>query len=240
MAETITAKILRYDPSTDEAPFYASHKIPYEDAQGDGFMTGLQVLHAVNEQEAIGYDYCCRSGLCGRCSMMIDGKAGLACWTPLTPGEHTFEPLAGFPVIKDLVVDRSRAYQKIIKVTPETLTVNPIKELQPIEHDLYWNTLERINMCRECYSCYATCSALQQGGKWSTYAGPAAMMVIAQHYLDTRDQSDRLLQAVFEGVFDCIQCGFCTEVCPSHINITELIATMQKAAEERDLKPTDA
>lgn len=238
MADTIVAKVYRYDPSVDAEPYYATYEVPFEDSQGDGFMTGLQVLHAINEtQEAIGYDYCCRSGLCGRCSMMIDGKAGLACWTPLTPGEHTFEPLPGFPVIRDLVVDRERAYKRILDVAPATLTVDPIVELQPIEHDLYWNTLERINMCRECYCCYAVCPVLQEEGKWSSYAGPAAMAVIAHHDLDTRDQSDRVGQAVFEGVWECQQCGMCTSVCPSHINITELIAGLREKATERGLVP---
>lgn len=240
MADTIVASIYRFDPSVDEAGTFVDYEIPYEDTKGDGFMTGLQVLHAVNEREPIGYDYCCRSGLCGRCSMMIDGKAGLACWTPLTPGTHTFEPLTGFPVIRDLVVDRERAYQKILKVAPQTLTVDPIVEVKNIDRTLYWDTLERINMCRECYSCYATCSALQINNKWSSFAGPAAMMVIAQHYLDTKDQSDRITQAVFEGVFDCISCGFCTTVCPSHIKITDLIKDMQNAAAERGLKPASA
>ena len=236
MADSVTAKVLRFDPGLDAAPTYKSYDVPWQEDES-GFMTGLQVLHIVNEQENLGYDFCCRSGLCGRCSMMIDGESRLACWTRIEPGEHTFEPLPGFPVVRDLVVDRSRAYDKILKVTPQTQTVDPIVKLKNIDKDLWWNTLERINMCRECMCCYSVCTALQTNDKWSSFAGPAAMMVIAQHYLDTRDQSDRLAQSVFEGVFDCVQCGNCTKVCPSGITITELIGDMQKAAEARGLKP---
>ena len=239
MADIITARVFRYDPSVDAEPSFASFEVPYEDNQGDGFMTALQVLHYINEYiEPIGYDFCCRSGLCGRCSMLVDGTPGIACRIGLTPGEHTFEPLPGFEVIRDLVVNKDRAYKKILAVDPQTKTVDPIVELAPIDHDLYWNTLERINMCRECYSCYAACPVIQGGG-WSTYAGPAAMMVLAMHDLDTRDQSDRIGQAAFEGLFDCIQCGSCTQVCPSYIPITELIGQMQQKAEERGLKPSD-
>jgi len=241
MADVISAKILRYDPSVDEAPAYVTYEVPFEDNQGDGFMTALQVLHYINENcDAIGYDFCCRSGLCGRCSVLVDGKAGLACWTPLAPGEHTFEPLPGFPVIRDLVVDRERAYSRIISVDPETKTIDPIVKLEPVDHDLYWNTLERINMCRECFSCYASCPVVQSAEKSPLYAGPAAMMVLAHHWLDPRDKSDRIGQAAFEGLFDCIQCGMCTSVCPSYINITELIGQMQAEAEARGLKPTQA
>ena len=54
MADTIVAKVYRYDPSVDTEPYFATYEVPFEDTQGDGFMTGLQVLHAINEtQEAI-------------------------------------------------------------------------------------------------------------------------------------------------------------------------------------------
>lgn len=236
MADMVVAKVLRYDPSVDEAPAYVTYEIPWEEDES-GFMTGLQVLHAVNEQESIGYDFCCRSGLCGRCSMVIDGESCLACWKRLEPGEYTFEPLPGFPVIKDLVVDRSRADNKMLNVVPQTQTVDPIVNLKNIDKDLWWDTLERINMCRECMCCYSVCTALQTDGKWDTFAGPAAMAVIAQHYLDTKDQSDRIAQAVFEGAFECVQCGNCTAVCPSGIKIRELIDEMRDIAESRGLKP---
>ena len=240
MADPIIAKVLRYDPSIDAEPAFVEYEVPWEEDES-GFMTALQVLHSINEnQDAIGYDFCCRSGLCGRCGMLVDGEPCLACWKRLEPGEHTFEPLPGFPVIRDLVIDRERAYSKILKVVPQTQTVDPIVNLQNIDENLWWDTLERINMCRECYLCYSVCPALNEQGKWNSYAGPAAMMVIAQHYLDTRDQSDRVGQAAFEGVFDCIQCGACTNVCPSHIKITELIAELQGAAEQRGLKPSQA
>ena len=239
MADSVTAKVLRFDPSLDAAPAYRSYDVPWQEDES-GFMTGLQVLNVVNEQENLGYDFCCRSGLCGRCSMVIDGESRLACWTRIEPGEHTFEPLPGFPEVRDLVVDRRRAYDRILKVTPQTQTVDPIVKLKNIDKDLWWNTLERINMCRECMCCYSVCTALQTNGDWDSFAGPAAMMVIAQHYLDTRDQSDRIAQSVFEGVFDCVQCGNCTKVCPSRITITEIIGDMQKAAEARGLRPATA
>ncbi len=238
MADGITARVLRYDPSMDEEPHFETYEVPWVD-DGTGFMTGLQVLHMINRDfEEIGYDYCCRSGLCGRCSMLIDGEPKLACWTALTPGEHRFEPLSSFPVIKDLVVDRERAYSQFVNANAAIQTINSLTELKPIDYDLYWNTLERINMCRECMCCYEGCMALKVDGGWNDYVGPGAMMVIAQRYLDGEDQSDRLGQAVFSGLFKCVECGNCTRVCSSTIPVLETIKIMKEAARERGLEPT--
>lgn len=237
MADTITAKILRYDPSVDEAPHFETYEVEWIEDES-GIMSALQVLASINEnQEQIGYDWCCHSSLCGRCSMLIDGVPRLACMTALEPGEHTFEPLPGFPVLKDLVVDRQRAYDRMVGVDVSIKTKEPITTLKNIDHDLYWNTLERINMCRECMCCYAACPKLQKEGIWSEFAGPGALIAIAQRYLDGIDESDRLGQAVGEGLFRCDLCGECTMVCSAGIDIAGILGAMQEDAKSAGLAP---
>jgi succinate dehydrogenase/fumarate reductase iron-sulfur protein len=239
MAESITANVFRYNPSVDAEPSYSSYEVPWEgDDDPTGYMTGMQVLNYIYDNiEPIGCDYACTAGLCGKCAMMIDGKPGLACWTVLEPGEHTFEPLTGLPIIRDLKVDQGALYDRFVDVDLENKTVNPIEKIKDIDYELYWNTLERMNMCRECMCCYATCSALQIGKKWETFIGPGAMAGIGQRYLDPHDESDRISQAAFSGVFECIQCGNCTAVCPAAIDVKEIIGQMQAAAEKKGLKP---
>ena len=168
--------------------------------------------------------------------MMIDGAPALACWKPLEPGEHTFEPLPGFPVIKDLIVDRSSARQQFINVDNSIKTVDPIVTLKDIDYDLYWETLERLNMCRECMQCYVVCPAVKTSRR---FAGPGAMAQIAQRVLDGEDQSDRIGQAVFYGLWDCDLCGACMSVCPSGIKHVDLFSLMQAAAAERGLVPAE-
>lgn len=232
---SITAKIFRYDPSVDDEPTYSTHEVEWVE-DGTGFMTALQVLNAIDyDQEAFAHDYNCCSGLCGRCSMMIDGKPTLACWTPLEPGEHTFEPLEGFPVVKDLVVDKSKARAKFVDVNTSIQTVDPIVKLKDIDYELYWETLERINMCRECMQCYSVCPNMRLTDNWSSYVGPGAMAQIAQRHLDGEDESDRIAQAVFAGIWNCILCGQCDEVCPSGIKHADLFKMMRDEAEERGL-----
>lgn len=237
MADTITAKIFRYDPSVDTEPYYKDYEVPFETDES-GFMTGLQVLHYIYDNiEPIAFDYDCRGSLCGRCSMVIDGKPGLACYTPLQPGEHTFEPLGDLPIIRDLIVDRAAYIEKFVDSHLAKESVEPVVKSEDIDYDLYWNTLEQLNNCRECMCCYETCPVLQEQNMWD-FIGPGAMAQIAFRYLDPHDDGDRLDEAVRSGLWRCDLCGKCTAVCPAQISHVELFQRLQQDAEAAGLKPT--
>lgn len=238
MADTIRAKVFRYDPSVDVEPYYKEYEVPFQE-DPSGFMTGLQVLHYIYENiEPIAFEYNCRTGMCGRCSMAIDGKPGLACYVPLQPGEHTFEPLGGLPIIRDLIVDRAPYMSKFVESGIAKKTVNPVTKSEDIDFDLYWNTLERLNNCRECMCCYEACPVLQEQGMWD-FIGPGAMAQVAYRHLDPHDDADRVGEAVFAGLWRCDLCGACMGVCPSQINHVELFSLLQREAEARGLKPND-
>ena len=237
MADVILAKVFRYDPAADAAPYYAEYEVPFE-VDESGFMTGLQVLHYIYDNiEPIAFDYNCRGGLCGRCSMVIDGKAGLACYTPLYAGEHTFEPLGDLPIVRDLIVDRRAFMQKFVDSHIALETVDPVVKATDIDYDLYWNTLEYLNNCRECMCCYDVCPVLQEQQLWD-FVGPGAMAQVAMRHLDPRDEGDRLMQAVQSGLWRCDLCGRCTSVCPASIPHVRLFEQMQADAEAAGLKPS--
>ncbi|MFC1533153.1 2Fe-2S iron-sulfur cluster-binding protein [Thermodesulfobacteriota bacterium] len=102
--QTVLLKIFRYDPAVDPAPRYQSYQIPWRD--------GLLLLGAIkfirdNLDETLAFrDYCCGCGWCTSCIMMVNGKGMRTCSKPLKPEESlVVEPMRGFPIIKDLVVD---------------------------------------------------------------------------------------------------------------------------------------
>ena len=101
--DTISARIFRYDPAKDEKPRYETVEVPFEKD-----MRVLDVLdYAVdNLGLGIGYRWFCGVKRCGMCGVSVNGKAVLACWEAAQE-EMVIEPLANFPVIRDLVVDRS-------------------------------------------------------------------------------------------------------------------------------------
>lgn len=228
--------VYRFDPSVDAEPRFESYEVPTVE-----YNTALMALQYINENiEPIGFDYSCRGSLCGRCACSIDGTPGLACFTVLDEGEHTIEPLAGFPVIKDLLVDKSSLLPKLDASELEVSTVASLKreDLPAIEYEYYWETLERLNMCRECGNCYSVCPVYQQNSEY--YAGPAAFGQMALRNNDGLDQRDRVLQAVMGGVFSCMLCGMCSNVCPAGIDHVALHQQFRDQATEVGLIPADA
>jgi fumarate reductase (CoM/CoB) subunit B len=100
----VTLKIFRYDPAIDLAPFYKTYEIPWQE--------GMLLLPAVkyvrdNIDETLAFrDYCCGCSWCMSCLMMVNGKGMRTCSRVIESGESILlEPMRGFPVIKDLVVD---------------------------------------------------------------------------------------------------------------------------------------
>ena len=102
--ESVILKIFKYDPATDQAPYYNNYEIPWQE--------GLLLLPAVkyvrdNIDETLAFrDYCCGCSWCMSCLMMVNGKGMRTCSRVLQPGERILlEPMKGFPIIRDLVVD---------------------------------------------------------------------------------------------------------------------------------------
>lgn len=172
----ITVK--RYDPSKDNAPYEVDYEVPHDDE----YMTLLQALVYIHEnEEPLAFDFSCRGRMCGRCAMMLDGEPVLACVEPLTDGSHTVEPLAGVPVVKDLVVDKSQVQEKIAE-TYKRVRVAPLTE-----EDLQTYNMEDadelfgIQYCARCQVCTAGCPARAMN---PDYIGPSHMLAVAFRHFD--------------------------------------------------------
>jgi len=106
-AGIVTAKVFRYNPRTDLYPSYRTYEVPTDER-----MMVLQVLKQIFEKQdsTLAFRYfCCSWKFCNSCMMMINSQANHACMTVVKPGDKiTLEPLAGYPIIRDLVVDFGR------------------------------------------------------------------------------------------------------------------------------------
>lgn len=223
--------ILKYDPTVDDTPYDEEYDVPLVE-----HMTLLQALFYIDENyEPLAFDHSCRGRTCGRCAMMLDGVACTACTATLTDGSHTVKPLKGFPVIRDLVVDKKSALNNISalekRVNAKEITWDEI--LKPVDMHAY-EALNATERCARCLVCQASCPVLQgTAGSYlkpddpsigpDDYVGPAGMVSIALRYYDPYDEGDRVLQAVNAGMWNCVLCGTCDVVCPcleiEHVNM---------------------
>src|SRR5712691_7535328 len=102
---TITLNVTRYRPGKDSAPTVQSYTVPYRED-----WVVLDALNHIKDQidGTLTYRWSCRMGVCGSCGMMVNGDPKLTCAAFLKdyfPGTVRVEPLASFPVIRDLVIN---------------------------------------------------------------------------------------------------------------------------------------
>lgn len=222
MADEIQLNIARYNPDKGGEYKFQRFAIPYQ--------TDWSILDALNHIKSrvdgsLSFRWSCRMAVCGSCGMMVNGTPRLACSTYLNefyPGEVTLEPLANFPVVRDLVVDLTDFMEKLKAIKPWIIRKNKKDEedlsreyLQtPSEMERYYQQ----SLCINCTLCYAACPAY---GLHSDFLGPAAIALTYRYNKDSRDQGigeRREVVAAENGVWKCPVVGDCTEVCPKHVD----------------------
>jgi succinate dehydrogenase/fumarate reductase iron-sulfur protein len=227
--------IKKYDPALDPAPYNVTKEVPYKDK-----MTLLEAIVYFHENhQAVAYDYSCHGRLCGRCAVMLDGTPSLACCTKLEDGDHTIEPLKGHPVIRDLVVDKrdfdDRLSNQYVRLRTEPIKPEEVDKFDPAAAQ----TIYSMVFCTRCGSCDAACPVFSANP--DQFVGPATLLAIAHRHLDSYDQADRVLEAVSKGLYRCIMCGRCDQVCQRYeIKHLEAWTMLRREAERRNLKPSYA
>ncbi|MCF8338372.1 MAG: succinate dehydrogenase/fumarate reductase iron-sulfur subunit, partial [Bacteroidales bacterium] len=209
-----------------------------DDASQD--MTFLELLDALNEKlivedkDPVAFEHDCREGICGSCAMMINGR-------PHGPGEETttcqlnmkafrdgdtitVEPwrARAFPVIKDLVVDRS-AFEKIMEAggfVDVDVSAVPDANTSPVTKK---NAEEAFDaaVCIGCGACVAACknssAMLFVAGKVSQYALlPQGQMEGLQRAWNMVAKMDEL------GFGSCTNTGACEAECPKGVSLAHI------------------
>lgn len=231
---SITLEVTRYDPDLDDEPRTQSFEVPLRKD-----WTVLDGLNYVKDSldPSLSYRWSCRMGVCGSCGMNVQNQPSLTCGTFLSdfaPGPVRVEPLANFPVIRDLVVDIGDFLEKLPKVKPwiirDDVDVRTGEYLQtPAELEAY----TQFSSCINCMLCYAACPVY---GLDPDFMGPAAIALAERYNLDSRDQGARERLDVLierEGLWGCTFVGECTRVCPKHVDPASAIQRYKlKAAQE--------
>src|SRR3954466_11665657 len=111
-------KIYRYDPDSGENPRYDQFEVDLDEC---GPMVLDALIKIKSEQDSsLTFRRSCREGICGSCSMNMDGRNGLACTTAIEDikGDIRIIPLPHMDVIKDLAHDFTHFYAKYSSIKP--------------------------------------------------------------------------------------------------------------------------
>jgi fumarate reductase iron-sulfur subunit len=233
--KTIQIEVMRYRPEQDETPWWQTFDVPYTDD-----MSVLQGLQAIKDDidGSLSFRWSCRMAICGSCGVMVNGRPRLGCKTFLR--EHAgkrlrIEPLAHFPIERDLVVNIEDFIRKLESITPY-LVPRAVRSLEDGEHLQTPRQLaffEQYSSCINCLLCYAACP---QYGLDSSFLGPGALALLHRYNADSRDGARaRRMELVNaeEGVWSCTAVGYCSEVCPKGVDPANAV-NQNKVASAKD------
>jgi succinate dehydrogenase iron-sulfur subunit len=221
MAErTITLEVFRYRPETEKEPVFQSYAVPFRDD-----WVVLDALNYLKDEVdgSISYRWSCRMGVCGSCGMMVNGTPKLTCAAFLKdyyPGPIRVEPLANFPVERDLIVNLTDFVKKLKDVKPFIIRKEekPVSEGEYLQSPAELANYKQFSMCINCLLCYAACPVY---GLEPSFVGPAAIALAQRYNLDSRDQGQEQRRDVIfrhEGIWECTFVGECSEVCPKDVD----------------------
>ncbi|MDI9619549.1 MAG: succinate dehydrogenase/fumarate reductase iron-sulfur subunit [Candidatus Nezhaarchaeota archaeon] len=243
--QRLMVKVYRCNPEVGEKPHYRSYEVPWHEG-----MTVLEVLRSIYENhEPIAFRYHCRSGVCGACGVMVNGRPVLACRTYVEgPGELVIEPLKNFNVIKDLVVDRRPMLEQTIKLEPWLLRGHKAAvDFEKVEWSLESkDKFYLLASCRECYLCRAACPAAEVGfRKPEVTKYPGAKFYVrdlATRLLDPRDEGKHTRAVKLKEDIDayaCTTCKKCWEVCPREFEVPEVMEELRSHIANVGLGPLE-
>jgi fumarate reductase iron-sulfur subunit len=221
MAErTITLEVFRYRPGADREPVFQNYRVPFRDD-----WVVLDALNYLKDEVdgSISYRWSCRMGVCGSCGMMVNGTPKLTCAAFLKdyyPGPVRVEPLANFPVERDLIVNITDFARKLKEVKPFIIRKEekPVSEGEYLQSPAELANFKQYSMCINCLLCYAACPVY---GLEPAFIGPAAIALAQRYNLDSRDQGQESRNDVIfrhEGIWECTFVGECSEVCPKDVD----------------------
>jgi fumarate reductase iron-sulfur subunit len=238
MADRITLQVARYRPEEEAEPTFQEYEVPSRKE-----WVVLDGLNYIKDHldGTLSYRWSCRMGICGSCGMTVNGEPKLTCATFLAdygPGPVRVEPLANFPVIRDLVIEMGDFLRKLRTVKPWLIRdeEKPLSEGEyrqtPEEMDAY----KQFSMCINCMLCYAACPIYGLDPK---FIGPAAIALAQRYNLDARDEGARERREVLsdhEGIWGCTFVGECTRVCPKNVDPAGAIQRYKLSAAVQSLE----
>lgn len=190
------------------------------------------------------WDSGCLEEVCGSCTMLVNGRVRQSCTALIEDyvrregSTITLEPMRKFPVVRDLVVDRSRMFHNRARMRA-WVPIDGVYDLGPgpKESPEQQEVRYKLSTCMSCGCCLDACPQFnleEDPKKWDTSFVGAASISLARLFNEHQTGAELKSQRLDElsgpgGVSDCGQAQNCVKVCPKEIPLTESIGAVGRA-----------
>jgi succinate dehydrogenase / fumarate reductase, iron-sulfur subunit len=229
-------KIYRYEPEDGRNPRVDTFEIDLADC-------GPMVLDALIKvkteyDSSLTFRRSCREGICGSCSMNIDGANTLACTKAIEDikGDVAVYPLPHMQVVKDLVVDFSQFWAQYESIEPWLQAYTPAPEKERTQSPEERLKVDGLYECILCACCSTACPSYWWNGE--KFLGPAALLQAYRWLADSRDEATQHRLDNLEDPYRLYRCHTimnCAQTCPKGLNPAKAIAEVKKLIVERKL-----
>ncbi|MEA1892120.1 MAG: succinate dehydrogenase iron-sulfur subunit [Campylobacterota bacterium] len=231
--QKVNFKVFRFNADEDYLPYYDDYDMEVTSEE-----VVLDILDRIkwDHDGSFTYRRSCRHGICGACAIKVNGRSTLACKESMTTMLDMFgtdlviEPLSIKRSIKDMVIDKSDFWEKHDAIHP--YLISDVEEHPEHEHIVTPEEAEELNeadLCIQCGACHYACPVVELN---EDFFGPAAFAKAYRFEADVRDDShvERLqeLHQPNQGLWDCVKCFECAEVCPKEVNPIDKITKLHQ------------
>jgi succinate dehydrogenase / fumarate reductase, iron-sulfur subunit len=238
---TIEVRVKR-QKGPDAEPYWDNFSIPYKPR-----MNVISVLMEIQRNPVttdgrrvapVAWEQACLEEVCGSCTMRVNGRVRQSCSALIDRVANvdgitrhvTLEPMSKFPVVRDLVVDRSRMFENLKHIQgwipiDGTYDLGPGPRLSQREQQLAYD----FSRCMTCGCCVEACPQVNEA---SNFIGPAALgqVRLFNSHPTGKLNSDERLESISgdDGIASCGNAQNCVQVCPKEIPLTRAIAELHR------------
>jgi len=231
--QKVNFKVFRFNADEDYLPYYENYTMEVTSEE-----VVLDILNRIKWEHDGSFSYrrSCRHGICGACAIKVNGRSTLACKESMTTmiewfgNELVIEPLSKKRSVKDMIIDKGDFWDKHEAVHP--YLISDVEEHPEHEHIVTPEEAEELNeadICIQCGACHYACPVVEVN---DDFFGPAAFAKAYRFEADVRDDAHtarlKLLNEEHKGVWDCVKCYECAEVCPKDVNPIEKITKLHQ------------
>jgi len=233
---TFTLKILRGTPNQQYWEEFILKREPFANVISCLMYIQANPINSKGEKVApVVWEQGCLEEVCGSCSMLINQRPRQACTALIEPilketGQLTIvlAPFTKFPLVRDLIVDRSIMFDNLKKVhawidMDTTMDRGPGPKISPEKQQIMYS----ISCCMTCGCCSESCPQVNEHSEFMGPAPVAQVRLFNAHPTGETEKQKRLLPMMEKGgVTECGNAQNCVRVCPKKVPLTDSIAAI--------------